>query len=402
MSAIKILVSVILLSTLALPQTNIRVNNVTATGNVAAAGTVTGSNIPASIPGTGTCVNQFVRVLNAGASPTCATVGSADLAASLALITPSIDAASGISLNLSGNLTFGSSTNNLSVFSATTSAQLRGVLSDETGTGAAVFAGGNIGAATATSLNGLTITSSTGTLTIANGKTLTANNSIAISGTDGTTLTGPASPPAGGVLSFGVPKFQFFSANGTFTIPIGVTGIKATDCGGGGAGGGASTTQDGGGGGAGGTTIKYLSGLTPGNTLSITIGSGGTGVSAAAGGNGTATTIASGTQTITSIVANGGTGGLIALSGNGANGGAGGTAGSGGDFNLPGNGGQLGAALTGGTGGASLFGGAGTGATGFTGNNAGGFCSGGGGAGQNANAAGGNGSGGAALFEWVN
>lgn len=36
--------------------------------------------------------------------------------------------------------------------SATTSAQLRGVLSDESGTGAALFAGGNIGAATGTSL----------------------------------------------------------------------------------------------------------------------------------------------------------------------------------------------------------------------------------------------------------
>lgn len=46
-----------------------------------------------------------------------------------------------------------------------------------------------LGAATATSINGLTITSSTGTLTIANGKTHTVNNSITLAGVDGKTLT---------------------------------------------------------------------------------------------------------------------------------------------------------------------------------------------------------------------
>lgn len=81
----------------------------------------------------------------------------------------------------------------ISHLASSTSADLRGTLSDETGTGAAVFAGGNIGAATATSLNGLTITNSTGTFTLANGKTFTVNNSIALSGTDATTMTFPAS-----------------------------------------------------------------------------------------------------------------------------------------------------------------------------------------------------------------
>ena len=50
----------------------------------------------------------------------------------------------------------------------------------------------SLGAATATTINGLTITSSTGTLTVANGKTLTANNSIQLSGTDSTTMTFPS------------------------------------------------------------------------------------------------------------------------------------------------------------------------------------------------------------------
>jgi len=230
----KLFLTLILLSTIAKAQTNISVNNIKATGNVTANGTVTGSNIPASIPGAGTCVNQFVRVLNAGAPPTCSTVGTGDLAASLALITPSIDAASGISLNLSGNLTFGSSTNNLSAFAATTSAQLRGVLSDETGTGAAVFAGGNIGAATATSINGLTVTSSTGTLTIANAKTFTANNSITIAGTDGTTQTFQASDTIVGRTTTDTltnktltsPVISTISNTGTLTLPT-ATGTLA-------------------------------------------------------------------------------------------------------------------------------------------------------------------------------
>lgn len=48
-----------------------------------------------------------------------------------------------------------------------------------------------LGVATATSINGLAITTSTGTLTIANGKTLTVNNTLTFSGTDGTTMTFP-------------------------------------------------------------------------------------------------------------------------------------------------------------------------------------------------------------------
>lgn len=89
-------------------QTNIHVNNIQADGTlkvngastlagvtattiaattVAASGTVTGSNIPASISGAGPCVNQFVRVLNAGAAPTCAAVNlAADITGLLPLV----------------------------------------------------------------------------------------------------------------------------------------------------------------------------------------------------------------------------------------------------------------------------------------------------------------------------
>jgi hypothetical protein len=47
----------------------------------------------------------------------------------------------------------------------------------------------SLGAATATSINGLTLTSSTGALTVANGKTLTANSTLTLAGVDGKTLT---------------------------------------------------------------------------------------------------------------------------------------------------------------------------------------------------------------------
>lgn len=49
-----------------------------------------------------------------------------------------------------------------------------------------------LGAATATSINGLTISSSTGVLTITNGKTLTATNTLTLSGTDSTVMTFPS------------------------------------------------------------------------------------------------------------------------------------------------------------------------------------------------------------------
>lgn len=88
------------------------------------------------------------------------------------------------------------STNNLSFFSATTSAQLAGVISDETGSGALVFATSpslttpSLGVASATTINKVTITAPvTGsTLTIADGKTLTASNTLTFTGTDGSTV----------------------------------------------------------------------------------------------------------------------------------------------------------------------------------------------------------------------
>lgn len=92
--------------------------------------------------------------------------------------------------------TVATSSSKLSFFAATTSAELAGVISDETGSGSLVFSTSpslttpNIGAATATSVNKVTITAPTtsATLTIADGKTLTASNTLTFTGTDGSSV----------------------------------------------------------------------------------------------------------------------------------------------------------------------------------------------------------------------
>jgi hypothetical protein len=89
----------------------------------------------------------------------------------------------------------------LAQFASTTSLELKTLLSDETGSGANVFANTPtlvtpvLGVASATSINKVALTApATGsTLTIADGKTLTANKSITLDGTDSTVMTFPSS-----------------------------------------------------------------------------------------------------------------------------------------------------------------------------------------------------------------
>ena len=96
----------------------------------------------------------------------------------------------------------------------TTSAQLATAISDETGTGVVVFNNSptlitpTLGAATATSINGLTISSTTGTLSIANGKTLTASNTLTLTGTD----TSSVNFSSGGTVAYVADKLSVFAA----------------------------------------------------------------------------------------------------------------------------------------------------------------------------------------------
>ena len=102
---------------------------------------------------------------------------------------------------------------NVATFLATpTSANLAASLTDETGSGSAVFATSptlvtpTLGVASATTVNKVTLTApATGsTLTIADGKTLTASNSITLAGTDSTTMTFP--PASANVGYLNIPQ----------------------------------------------------------------------------------------------------------------------------------------------------------------------------------------------------
>lgn len=104
----------------------------------------------------------------------------------------------------------------LSQFASTTSSQLKGVISDETGSGSLVFATSptlvtpNIGTATAISVNGLTITSTTGTLTLANGSTLSTSggNTIVLTSVGATTVTFPQTGTLYGTESGSITSAQ--------------------------------------------------------------------------------------------------------------------------------------------------------------------------------------------------
>jgi len=111
----------------------------------------------------------------------------------------------------------------LAQFAATTSAQLAGVISDETGSGALVFATSptlvtpTLGVASATSINKVTITApaTASTLTIADGKTLTASNTLTFNGTDASTV---AFGTGGTVAYTNVATLSSLSSIGTVTV----------------------------------------------------------------------------------------------------------------------------------------------------------------------------------------
>lgn len=128
-----------------------------------------------------------------------------------------------------------------------------------------------------------------------------------------------------------------FASSGSFVIPAGVYKLRVWVLGGGGSGAAAASSYGGAtGGGGGGFALKTLN-VTPGNTLTVTIGAGGNGVSITTntGGNGNSGGASSVSGSgFTTITANGGAGGVWGTSGS-KSGGAGGTA-SGGDINATG------------------------------------------------------------------
>ena len=209
------------------------------------------------------------------------------------------------------------------------------------------------------------------TLAVASGgtglATLTANNVILGAGTSSPTFVAPstsgnvltsngttwASSAAAGGSPIATMDVKTTGTSATFTIPAGKTTLKITVVGGGG---GTQASQVCGGGGGGGTAIKVFTGLTPGNTLTYTVG-----------GAGATSQVISGTQTIATISATGGGQG-VPIYNTQATGGIG----SGGSLNI---GGQSGSTPffylagcseigNGGTGGSSYLGGGGSGSGG--------------------------------------
>ena len=191
---------------------------------------------------------------------------------------------------------------------------------------------------------------------IANSSLGSANFLLKSSGTG----TFWAAAAAGG----GLLGMTAVTATGTFTIPAGVSKLKVTIVGGGGGGGGGaagveyvSATFYGAGGGGGGTAIQFISSVTPGNTITVTVGSGGAGGGSGSGGTtGGTSSIASGTESITSVSATGGAGGVRSSTLNTMSGGLGGL-GSGGVLSLRGGGGTVKGYEQHGQGGSSMFGG---------------------------------------------
>ncbi|HMR47015.1 MAG TPA: T9SS type A sorting domain-containing protein [Bacteroidia bacterium] len=163
-----------------------------------------------------------------------------------------------------------------------------------------------------------------------------------------------------------------YTADGTFTVPAGVTTVKVEAWGGGGAGGGTSAglgNSTGGGGGGGAFKLNNSLGVTAGSAITVTVGDGGTGGSNVNGNNGGNSDFGG------MVTADGGKGGKKGNNGAGGgstsgthNGGAGAagsggkSGGGGGGAGATGNGGNA-SGMTGGTGGA---GGGGTGASGLS------------------------------------
>ena len=158
---------------------------------------------------------------------------------------------------------------------------------------------------------------------------------------------------------FGTGQVAYFSSSATFTVPAGITSVRARVWGGGG-GGAWGANNYGSGGAAGGFSMKVVTGLTPGGTVAVTVSAatairpctttatqGTTGGTSSFGAYCSATGGTRGNNSAGSAVAGGiGTGGDINFDGGAGNAAtlstAGGGGGAGNYFGVGGTGGQVG------------------------------------------------------------
>jgi hypothetical protein len=199
----------------------------------------TGTGVVSIYGGSTPCgAGQFVTTLSASGVATCGTpAGGTGTVTNIATTAP----ITGGPITITGTLacpTCGVTGSSLAQFAATTSAQLAGVISDETGSGALVFAAAPtlvtpvLGVATATSINGLTITASTGTLTVGAATVTTpAVNSTTVIPDVGAANTFLTAISAGGVISKAQPSFANLSGTGTCAQLPALTGdVTSSAC----------------------------------------------------------------------------------------------------------------------------------------------------------------------------
>ena len=359
------------------------------------------------------------------------TAGQLDATDGLVGAVPAANGGTGLAVYNVGDLVYASGTTTLAKLS-------------DVAIGNALISGG-VGSQPGYGKIGLT-THVSGTLPVANGGTgaasLTLNNVIL---GNGTTAVQTVAPGASGnaLISDGTTwtssapittplTMQYFLSSGTFTVPAGINRVKVSVWGAGGGGGGGGNGSPGASGAVGGFGVAYITGLTPGAAITVTVGAGGAG---GAGGGNPGTNGSAGTSTTfgTYATATAGTGGGAGPTGSPATagtftttgqivwfprstagqvviaGGAGGVSGTGGGLGYGGSGGgglSGGGSGSGGSGSAAGNGGTAYGAGSNGGNSTaslggtGGGVYGGAGAGGATNGGGGGGGTGGVLVEW--
>lgn len=201
---------------------------------IGAGTTATFTNKTFDTAGTGNSflINGIAATANTG-------TGAVARAVSPAFTTPDLGTPSAVNLANATGLPVSTGISGLGTGVATflatpSSANLAAAVTDETGSGALVFATSpslvtpSLGVATATSINGNTFTSGSYTLTGSASKTLTFNNSITLAGTDSTTWTGPSSNATLAALNI---ASQTVTGGANVTSQSISTGSYTVDCG---------------------------------------------------------------------------------------------------------------------------------------------------------------------------
>lgn len=190
-------------------------NNLTVNGTFTATGKVGLGSLAAQAANT-----AVANVTASSATPTAVALPSCSVANGALQYT----SGAGFSCGTSFALTSG----NLGQFAATTSAQLAGIISDETGSGSAVF-GTNPTISGATLSGGTINNTSVGATTASTGAFTTLSASSTVSGTGFSTYL--ASPPAIGGTSANTGKFTTLQATGAITpsSTAGIVGTTAAD-----------------------------------------------------------------------------------------------------------------------------------------------------------------------------